>query len=248
LISRSNVKGSASALQTRLYREPLESRPYVIGADVAQGKEGGDFQAAQVLDCWTLEQVCVYQSKVEPHVFARHLRLLGHLYKTAEIAVESNTYGLSVILELRRAHYYRLYTRVDYDEIERKPKNEYGWLTTSASRPLLINEIRRVTSRKLIRWRDRSTVLECMQMRLDEKGRAEAPSGFHDDQAFALGIALMARKERWGELPLRPVEADTNPDLLRRMELWEKIRERTAEVQGEWRRSQNPVEVEAWSL
>lgn len=101
--------GSTPALpwaEVRFYRPPIPGRPYVIGADPAEGV-GGDDSAFEVQDALTGEQVCVGAGQWEPtEAFPEVLATAARYYacgKTpAEVLVERNNHGHAVHGGLRR--------------------------------------------------------------------------------------------------------------------------------------------------
>src|SRR3990167_3290643 len=89
---------------------------YVIGADVAEGLEHGDFSSAPVLAPKANKIVAVWHGHIDADLFGGVLAELGYLYGAALIGVEVNNHGLSTNKALQRLHYPRLYYRHALDQ------------------------------------------------------------------------------------------------------------------------------------
>ena len=67
----------------RIWEEPIKETDYVIGADVAEGVQGGNYSAGVVLKRDPLMQVAEWHGRVTPDVFADILGDVGYFYNTA---------------------------------------------------------------------------------------------------------------------------------------------------------------------
>lgn len=188
----------------RQWKEVRKDKEYVIGADVAEGKavtddphagsEGRDYSAAVVLEMRSGELVAGYHDQLPSNEFAVDLDYLGRYYNDALLAPESNTYGASVIQNLRNADYPNLYLPPEVSSHSHVGLR-LGWVTSRSTRPRIIDAIREALAARFeIPWKELLDELEAMEM--DPKtGRAQAPYGAHDDIAMAYGIALCVREE-----------------------------------------------------
>src|SRR5690606_38431680 len=61
----------------RVWQEPEPGRLYVVGADVAEGLEHGDYSCAQVLDVASGAQVAMWHGHVQADLFGDVLYDLG---------------------------------------------------------------------------------------------------------------------------------------------------------------------------
>ena len=75
-----------------MWRPPEQGHTYVIGADVAEGLETGDYSCAQVLDRRDLCQVSEWHGHTDPDLFGEELAKLGRLYNSAMIGCEVNNH------------------------------------------------------------------------------------------------------------------------------------------------------------
>src|SRR6185436_19203393 len=70
---------------------PFFSRAQLLWLD--QDMEQGSVGRLEVLDMESLEQVAEYDASSAPHVFARHLAMLGRFYKEALLCPEVQSSG-----------------------------------------------------------------------------------------------------------------------------------------------------------
>ena len=177
----------------RIYKAPEAGRPYVIGADTAG--DGSDWFVAQVLDNITGEQVCVLRHQYDEDTFAKQLYCLGRYYNDAMAAPEVNfsTYPTKM---LSLMGYPNLYVREVEDDYTGRIKNAFGFQTNKLTRPVIIAELIRVMREGLHLIRDEETLLEMLTFTRNDKLRAEAESGAHDDCIMALAIAYYVRPQQ----------------------------------------------------
>lgn len=176
----------------KIHQRPKDNFPYVLGGDTAG--EGSDFFTGQVLDNSTGKQVAVLRGKMEEQVYAHQMYCLGVWYNTALIGVELN-YSSYPVRELERLGYPNLYVRIREDQFTHKPTNSYGVVTNSATRPLMIAElvaVMRDTPENVV---DEDTLREMLVFAYNERRRAEAMVGEHDDLVMALAIAHHIRPQ-----------------------------------------------------
>lgn len=176
-----------------IYREPEPGVPYVIGGDTAG--EGSDYFVGQVIDNITSEQVCVLRHRFDEDLYARQMYCLGKYYNNALIAVEVNFSGWAV-RELEKLGYVNQYVRQQEDSFTRRMTERFGFKTTAVTRPLVIAELVSVARENPELLHDRETLGEMLTFVRNERGRAEAQQGAHDDCVMALGIAYFARDQQ----------------------------------------------------
>lgn len=174
----------------RVYKEPEEGVPYVIGADTAG--EGSDSNVAQVLDNRTGAQVCVLRQQFDEDLFAKQLYALGMWYNEALLAPETN-WSTYPVRELERLGYPNLYVRETFDSYTHRPKKAYGFETNMKTRPVIISELIKAVREDINLVCDRATLEEMLTFVRNEKFRPEAEEGAHDDCIMALAIAHYIR-------------------------------------------------------
>lgn len=177
-----------------IFKEPEDGRPYVLGGDTAG--EGSDYFTAQVIDNITGEQVARLRwQRCDEDDYAKQVYCLGKYYNDALIAVEAN-YSTHPQKVLEYLGYTNLYIRELIDTYTGQLRQSYGFATTSVSRPVLIARLVEYMRDNLYGIHDRDTLEEGLTFIRNEKGRAEAAQGEHDDLVMAFGVALMARGQQ----------------------------------------------------
>jgi len=175
-----------------IWKDHRGDRTYKIGVDVAAGVAKGDYSVASVVDNRNMEYVARLRGRIEPDLFADLVFELGRRYGNAEIGVEKTGHGHSVIRILLERNYPNLYTHVDYDEITKMQKHDYGWKTTLKSKPLMINYLRSaMRSGDLISYSENLLNEAASLDIVDDK---VVKVGYYDDEWDALSIALQMRE------------------------------------------------------
>lgn len=177
----------------RIYEEPKKGRPYVIGADTAG--EGSDRFAAHVIDNVTGRQVAVLHARIAETEFPEQIMRLGYMYNTALIAVECN-FSTYTVHELERLGYPKQYVRQSIDNYTHKTEKKYGFVTSKITRPVIISNLVRIVQEAPHLISDNTTIEEMLTFVRNEKLRAEAAEGTHDDLVMALAIAYQCREQQ----------------------------------------------------
>lgn len=173
-----------------VYQMPQPGREYVIGGDTAG--EGSDYFVAQVVDKLTGQQACTLRGRMDEDLYARQVYCLGIWYNEALLAVEAN-FSSYPIRELERLGYPNQYARAREDSATHRLGRSFGFRTTSATRPVILAGLVEVV-REHVEWlRDRETISELLSFVRNDRGRAEAQAGAHDDCVMALAIAYYVR-------------------------------------------------------
>lgn len=178
--------------EIELWDYPDEYDFYVVGADVAEGLEHGDYSSAHVVSCRTGLVVAHYHAHVEADVFGEDLRRLGLYYHGALMGVEVNNHGLSTLHALRRLDYPRIYFRTTLNLRTNRQTNEMGWRTTLATKGLMVDELGMALREGDLVLRDEETIAELKTFVRDEKGKMGG-SPF-DDRVISLAIANQMRR------------------------------------------------------
>jgi hypothetical protein len=186
------------------YREPEPGHVYVIGADVGEGLTTSDWSSATVIDRDSGEQVAQLRARWTPDVFAGKLDALARRFarnatpaspSPVLVGVERNNHGHAVLLALAKLHAgtapYRIY---------RAPDKRVGWLTTNASRPVLVDQLEEALRTKALTVRDAGTVDQMSTFAYNDDGRPEAQEAYHDDDVMAAGIAVQLRRRAFGRV------------------------------------------------
>jgi hypothetical protein len=184
-----------------VFEMPQRGEKYILACDVAY--KGSDYSTIQVINVKTLNQAAEYQGKVDPDIFAHMIANLGSWYNKGFVVVEANNHGLVTGFELRNqikypnmyesksSHPKDIHVRhIDY--VVRLGDGIPGFMTTSASRPAVVNSIRETMRDSDVRINSVRLIGEMDTFIRNEKrnGREEAEKGYHDDLVIAYGIAL----------------------------------------------------------
>jgi hypothetical protein len=186
--------------ELRIWKQPEADTEYVIGADTAEGIAGGDYAAAEILNCRTLEQVGSIHGTIPPYEFAHLLNATGRYFNKAILCVEVWPSGHRVQDHLIRELYYpRLHPwKGKPDHIRRTPAFLYGWATNVWSRPLMVGAGQRAINHNLITIHEDGLLEELTDFSKNDHGKYEAEVG-HDDRVMALLLALRSREENYVE-------------------------------------------------
>jgi hypothetical protein len=180
----------------KVWKEPEAGVPYVIGADVAEGLVAGDFSCADVVNHRTGEQVAQWHGNIDQDnifEYADILAALGLRYNNALLAVERNNHGLGVVTQLYQQKYPNLYAEMVPDPPGR-PRKRYGWVTSRATRPLIIDNLIQEVQEECTGIVCKETYDEMLSFKIQDNGRAEADHGCHDDRVLSIAIAKHVRQ------------------------------------------------------
>lgn len=167
--------------------------PYVIGGDTAEG--GADYSLGQVLNNITGSQVAAWRMHTDSDLYAKQMYCLGRFFNNALIAIETN-FDLHPVKELQRLGYYRQFRRETIDQITEERKDVFGFVTTRVTRPVIIDELVSIVREQVNLINDIETLNEMLTFIRNDKGRAEAMQGKHDDCVMAIAIAYNARSQQ----------------------------------------------------
>lgn len=180
---------------TRMWKPPALASRYLIGADVAEGLEHGDYSVAHVYDWDTGELVCEWHGHIEPWSFGDELAKLGRIYNNALIACEANKDGGTVNQRLKNDAYPHLYWRREEDT-RGKARPRLGWLTTAKTKPMMVNALGEALYADDIVLPSSDLIGEAMTFVVHSDGSLGAQSGCHDDRVIASAIAFEVRKRQ----------------------------------------------------
>jgi hypothetical protein len=178
-----------------VWEYPKENHVYVIGADVAEGLEHGDYSSAHVIDARLGTVVAHWHGHIDVDLFGEQLALLGEWYNFALVGVESNNHGLTTLKALVRAKYKNIYRQRRLDKRKAAPTESLGWRTTSASKPLAIDELGKAIREASIDLKCANTIGELRTYVREGDGKMHGSP--HDDRVMSLAIAVQMIKFCW---------------------------------------------------
>lgn len=191
--------------RVRMYELPEEGAEYVVAVDAAGGSQAGDYCVAMVgkirRDIQGIEQVCVYQAKVETLQLAEVALRLGYFYNEALMVIETGASGHgTAVANIVKEDYFNLYRQVRTSRFIDDEKEELGFSTNRKSKGMLIDNIanwigRCVDGEWVVEPRyilhDADTLQELNRYQIDPKtGEAGAPKGSNDDLVMASGFLI----------------------------------------------------------
>jgi hypothetical protein len=167
---------------------------YVIGADVAEGLEWGDYSSAHVIHLKTGKVVAHWHGHTPPDEFgATVLNDLGRFYNTAIVGCEVNNHGLTTNKYLKDwARYPNIFFARIIDERTRRETKKIGWTTTIKTRPKMLDDLAMVLRTDDLDLRDRFTIAELRTFIRDDKGKLRGSP--YDDRVISLAIANQMRE------------------------------------------------------
>ena len=156
---------------------------FVVGADVAEGLEHGDFSYVTVFDANTGEQMASCKSAIPVSYLDEMIAWLGWHYMTGLAIVERNNAGVLPLDRLYRDHMYPRLYRMDsfaqFHVADRTPR--YGWRTDRATKPKMVNDFVYALSEGKVLLHDPDFLHEARTFVADGKGSYGATVNNHDD-------------------------------------------------------------------
>jgi hypothetical protein len=198
----------------------VDGDKYVIGADVAEGLEHGDYSSAHVKHLATSEMVAHWHGHIPADEFAEVLAALGWFYNGALIGVENNNHGLTTCVALRGLGYPNIFHSRIVDERTKRVTNKIGWTTSRKSRPLMLDDLYAALRDDAIVVRDKETIAELRTFIRDENAKLHGSP--YDDRTISLAIteqmaayshqfSPITREDDWGTLNFWERTMDPTP-------------------------------------
>ena len=173
----------------RPYRDekiPSRNHKYIIGGDVAEGKEGGDWSVLLVLDRLTDEFVAMYRAHCSENDLVDYANALGRYYNNALMAIENNKSGHVLMGSLIRLHDYpEIYYDIEIEKVKTgKSAPEPGIRTTAKTKPMHFGAWQLWIRDGIIVIPFREVISEAFSL-IKKDGKIEAESGCNDDTQIA---------------------------------------------------------------
>lgn len=164
-----------------IYAVPKVGRRVIIGADVAEGLEHGDYSAAVGIDAVTWEELFHLHGHWEPDEYAIHLDKLARAY-SASLGIERNNHGHAVLVKLKELKTPKI--ALGHDD---RP----GWLTNAQTKPQSIDLLATALRDDSAIIHTQATLDELQIYRVLKDGSTGAPHGYFDDRVMSWAVALM---------------------------------------------------------
>ena len=172
------------------YQPVRPDERYCIGADVAEGLSHGDFSSATIVDSRG-NQVASWHGHIDPVDYGDLLFALGMKFNKAFIIPERNNHGLATVRRLQERNYANLYHEKTVDEsYDDRLTRRVGFLTTSKTKPLIIDNIRSLIRKRDSGLADKAYISELRTYVVDEKGVTNAKEKCFDDRVMSYALAM----------------------------------------------------------
>ena len=177
----------------KLYREPIEGHPYVIGGDTAG--DGSDWFVGHCIDNTDAGMCAVLHQKSDEDLYAKQMYCLGMFYNQALVGIEANfsTYPIKTLASLG---YKKMYVREVEDTITHQRRKAYGFETTGVTRPIIIAELVKLMRETPGVCCDFETLGEMLTFIYNAHHRPEAMIGDHDDMVMSFAITHYIRRQQ----------------------------------------------------
>lgn len=195
--------------EVRVYNLPVPGRKYVLGGDVAEGKQiikkgktEPDSSTAVVLDEETGEVCLIFEDRLKPEWFMFKVLLIGIFYNLAKVNVERNSVGESVWGFFKQTGYPMVHLRDSegsYEDTAWEKLNQFN-------RETFLTDLSVFVRRNPALIKDRQLILEISKFVINVKGKPEAMSGYHDDLVLALMHAYLQIYQTKGVRYIKPDE------------------------------------------
>ncbi len=193
------------------HEQPMKWHAYVMGVDTASGADKGDYSAFCVIDATDpkdMKTVATFYERLMPRAFGK--RVLAEAKKWRALVVpEANSYGLTIIEELRIQNYPYIYHKLDQRDGESSWTKKWGFWTDVSTRPLMLSKLYEALYEGWFDGRDRRFQCEANHFTYGDRGKPQAQTGHHDDMVIATALAVygthqasVVREERMADRPL----------------------------------------------
>ena len=177
-----------------IYEEPKEGHPYVLGGDTAG--DGSDYFTGLVIDNSNSKQIAkLRHNKIDEDEYSRQIYCLGTYYNNALVGLENN-YSTYPTKKLKEYDYPKMYIREVEGNITEVIQDKYGFLTTKATRPIILAMLKEIFRDNISYINDLDVLYEGLVFIKNEKGRPEAEQGKHDDLIMGLAITYYIRTQQ----------------------------------------------------
>lgn len=178
----------------KIFEEPQEGYPYVLGGDTA-GDSLGDFFTCYGISNIDGEQVCSLKQQSNEDEYACQMYCLSRYYNNALIAIENN-FSSYPNKFLQKAGYENIYVENRIDSYTNAVQKRYGFRTTVSNRNYILAELKRIVRENINAIKDDWLLDEMLVFVKNERGKEEAMQGEHDDMIMATAICYQAREQQ----------------------------------------------------
>lgn len=181
--------------ELKVWAAPESTKCYLGGVDVAEGLLHGDYSHLVVLDGETREEILTLHGHWPPDEFATLVDRIARVYP-GMYGVERNNHGHTVLAALQKLATPGVYReRPVYGKLGQVLQpGKRGWLTSTITKPLMIDELEQALRTFALRLQDGENIQELTFYKTFDDGKTGAPPGQFDDRVMALAIAFQMSK------------------------------------------------------
>ena len=177
-----------------IFHLPKRNTKYYSGIDTSSGG-GGDYSTISIFDSDGQQVASFYHNKTPVYLFAEIVNELGRFFNYAFLCIERNSYGLPLLERLRKdCQYLNLYKQKIFDQRGKK-KMQLGFMTTVATKSILISDFKEQFERGLLNIECKET-LQQMQIFQEDNGKMGNKKGEnnYDDLVISSALAIQGAK------------------------------------------------------
>jgi hypothetical protein len=197
----------------KVYEFPEKFKTYSMGVDVVEGRADGDFSVITVLCRETKDVVASYYSRLDENLLALVVLAVSNFYTKPKdsywapwVGIETPGPGLATFDECERLGVNNLFVSATLDSTRASVAYKKGWRNTTISRPELLAGLKKWLAYRMGVAHPRA-IGEMMTLEYGKTGKPQAKGRHHDDEVFALGIALQVDEQA----PYERVKGDPVP-------------------------------------
>ena len=188
----------------KIFRQLERGEHIVVGVDTSAG--GTDYTAGQFLSKTKLDVPIVYHSRITTSEFTNTLpRSLEQIYEMTGVrpvvAYErqgGGVFELDRLAGMNRANKYEVFKMPTLGRQDAPEAVKYGWDTTSATRPSMLQDLKEAIDKRVLRLYDEVTITELYSfviVNTTSSWKAQAERGAHDDLVMSLAVALQVHQQ-----------------------------------------------------
>lgn len=206
----------------KIYRPIEHGEKIVVAVDTASGLN--DYVAVHFLSKTNIDIPWVYHSKQTITEATNKIAdALNRIYditgKRPVVAYERNNGGafeMDRLASMNRLNKYEVFKMPEYGKVDAGTSIRLGWDTNTATRPIMLQELKEAIDNGVIRIYDRETINEMFSfvvVQTTSAWKAQAEKNSHDDLVMSLAIA-------WQLYQRVPQDLDTLPTIKNDFSKW----------------------------
>lgn len=180
-----------------IYHLPKNKVRHYGGVDTASGTGGNnDNSTISIFDADGQQMASFYANDIPVYKFAEVVNSVGRFFNYAFLAVERNSFGTPLLERLRKEYNYLNLLKQRVFNERGKKRTQLGYQTTSATKNILITDMKEQFELRLINIECMET-LEEMKIYQDVNGKMgnKRGKGLRDDLVISVAMSVQAIKQ-----------------------------------------------------